>query len=173
MPLRSNYTIRTERWCRSCDASTPQVSLGCHYSTPERLKVPSVLIRNVTWVCQWCDQEDVEAKEVVVPSDRMKIIRRFLSLSDDYDVLGVQVEAKPDELVFHVRLPDFDMNEVRAIKFKEQETGFITVDELMRVRRAGYKRPAVVPPRPQPRDVATLRKRERQQAFAGGPRPYD
>jgi hypothetical protein len=167
-----NYTIRTERWCRVCNARTPQISSGCRYSTPEKVKVPRVLIRNVTWICQWCDESEVEAKEVAVPSDRVKIIRRLLSLSDDYDLLGLELESKPDELVLHVRLPDFDMGEVRAIQWKQRETGFITVDELMRVQRAGYKQPSAVPPKPEPRDVETLRKRERQQAFAGE-RPYD
>lgn len=108
-----------------------------------------------------------------MPSDRIKIIRRFLSLSDDYDLLGLDIEGRADELVFRVRLPDFDMGEMRAIQYKQQETGFITADELMKVRRAGYERPTAVPPKPQPRDVATLRKRERQSAFAGGLRPYD
>jgi hypothetical protein len=103
----------------------------------------------------------------------MKIIRRFLSLSDDYDLMGLVIEAGAGELVFRVRLPDFDMSEMRAIQYKQEETGFITVDELMKVQRAGYERPTAVPPKPQPREVATLRKRERQQAFAGGPRPYD
>ena len=81
-----------------------------------------------------------------MPTDRIKIIRRFLSLSDDYDLLGLQIEGRADELVFHVRLPDFDMGEMRAIQYKQQETGFITADELMKVQRAGYKRPAAVPP---------------------------
>lgn len=108
-----------------------------------------------------------------MPSDRIKIIRRFLSLSDDYDLLGLEIEGRADELVFHVRLPDYDMGEVRAIQFKQQETGFITADELMKVQRAGYKKPAAVPPKPQPRDVETLRKRERQRASSGGSRPYD
>jgi len=169
----SNYTIRAERWCRACNARTPQISCGCRYSTPQKLKVPSALIRNVTWVCQCCDQVEVEAKEVALPSDRIKIIRRFLSLSDDYDLLGLEIEGRADELVFRVRLPDFDMGEMRAIQYKQQETGFITADELMKVQRAGYKQPAAVPPKPQPRDLATLRKREKQRAFAGGPRPYD
>jgi hypothetical protein len=65
------------------------------------------------------------------------------------------------------------MGEMRAIQQKQRETGFITVDELIRVQRAGYKHPAAVPPKPQPHDAATLRKRERQLAFAGGPRLYD
>jgi hypothetical protein len=103
----------------------------------------------------------------------MKIIRRFLSLSDDYDLRGLVIEAGAGELVFHIRLPDYDMSEMRAIQYKQRETGFITADELMRVKRAGYERPTAVPPKPQPREVATLRKRERQQSFAGGPRPYD
>jgi hypothetical protein len=167
----SSYTIRSERWCKACNSRTPQVSVGCRYA-PDKLKAPSTLIRNVTWVCQWCDQAEVEAKEVAVPTDRVKIIRRFLSLSDDYDVLGMEVEAKPEELVFHVRLPDFDMSELRAIQWKQRETGFVTVEELMKVRRAGYRRPAVVPSKPQPQDTETLQKRERQRAFAGI-RPYD
>ncbi len=149
------------------------MSSGCRYSTPEKLKAPSALIRNVTWFCQLCDQEEVESKEIALPSDRMKIIRRFLSLSEDYDLLGLEIEGRADELVFRVRLPDFDMGEMRAIQYKQQETGFITADELMKVQRAGYKRPVAVPPKPQPRDVATLRKRERQRAFAECPRPYD
>jgi hypothetical protein len=114
----------------------------------------------------------VEAKEVPIASDRVKLIRRFLSLSDDYDLLGLEIQSLPDELVLHVRFPNFDMNEMRAIQFKQQETGFINVEELMKVRYAGFNRPGVVPPKPQPRDVATLRKRERQRAFSGV-RPYD
>jgi hypothetical protein len=171
--VTSNYTIRTGRWCGDCNARTPQISCGCKYSAPEKLKVPSVLMRNVIWVCQWCDHEEVESKEVALPTDRMKIIRRFLSLSNDYDLRGLVIEAGAGELVFRVRLLDFDMGEMRAIQYKQQETGFITADELMKVQRAGYERPATVPPRPQPRDVATLRKREKQRAFADGPRPYD
>jgi len=173
MRFGSSYTIRTERWCKTCKTRTPQISCGCRYSAPEKLKVPSALIRNVTWVCEWCDEAEVEAKEVTLPTDRVKIIRRFLSLQDDYDLLGLEVEAKADELLFRVRLPDYDMGEMRAIQHKQRETGFITVDELIRVQRAGYKHPAAVPPKPQPHDVATLRKRERRAAFAGGPRPYD
>jgi hypothetical protein len=173
MPFGSNYTIRAERWCETCKTKTTQICCDCRYSAPEKLNVPSVLIRNVTWVCQGCDQTEVEAKEVLLPSDRVKIIRRFLSLPDDYDLLGLKVEAKADELVFRVRLPDYDMGEIRAIQHKQRETGFITVDELIKVQRAGYKYPAAVPPKPEPHDVATLRKRERQLAFAGGPRPYD
>jgi hypothetical protein len=169
----SNYTTRTERWCRVCNARTSQTSCGCHYSTPEKLKVPNVLIRNVTWICQSCDHGEAESKEVALPSDRMKIIRRFLSLSDDYDLRRLVIEAGAGELVFRVRLPDFDMGEMRAIQYKQEETGFITVDELMKVQRAGYTKPTVIPPKPQPQEVVTLRKRERQRAFAEGPRPYD
>jgi len=173
MPLSGSYTIRAERWCKVCNAQTCQTSGRYRYSTPEGWQALNVLVRTVTWFCESCNEAEEEVKQVPVPTDRLKIIRRFLSLGEDYDVLGLKVEARPDELVFRVRLPDFDMGELRAIQWKQQEIGFITVDELMRVQRAGYRRPSTVPAKPQPRDVATLRKRERQQAFAGGPRPYD
>jgi hypothetical protein len=146
------------------------MSGGYSYNTPEKPRVPSVLIRTVTWICQWCDQTEQEVKEVAVPTDRLKIIRRFLSLSNDYDLLGLKVEARADELVFRVRLPDFDMGEMRAIQYRQQETGFITVEELMKVKRAGYGTPREVPPRPEPTDHASIRERARQRAF--GPKPY-
>jgi hypothetical protein len=111
-----------------------------------------------------------EVKEVAAPTDRLKIIRRFLALSDEYDLLGLKVEATADELVFRVRLPDFDMGEIRAIQYKQQETGFITVNELMKVKHAGYRTPRDVPPRPEPRDPAAIRERTRQRAFE--PKPH-
>jgi hypothetical protein len=166
-----SYTIRTERWCKACKTRTPQMSGGYSYNTPEKPHVPNVLIRTVNWICQWCDQSEDEVKEVAVPTDRLKIIRRFLSLSNDYDLLGLKVEARADELVFRVRLPDFDMGEMRTIQFKQQETGFITADELLRLRKAGFNRPREVPPRPEPRDSASIREKARQRAF--GPKPYE
>jgi hypothetical protein len=171
MPYSSNYTIRTERWCKACNTRTPQVSGDYRYTTPEVPQAPSVLIRTVTWVCQWCNQTEQDVKEVAVPTDRLKIIRRFLSLSNDYDLMGLKVETRANELVFRVRLPDFDMGEMRAIQFKQQETGFITVEELMKVKRAGYGTPREVPPRPEPRDSAAIRERARQRAF--GPKPCE
>jgi hypothetical protein len=98
-------------------------------------------------------------------------MKHLLSIPDDYDVLGFTLSSESDGVSIKFRLPDFDMGELRAIQFKQRKTGFITVEELNKVQRAGYKQPKAVPPKPQPRDVATLRKRERQQAFAGGPRP--
>ena len=158
----SNYTIRTERWCKTCRVKTPQISCGCEYSTLEQFKVPSVMVRSVTWICQWCDQTEAETKEVAIPTDRLKIIRRFLSLTDEYDLLGLKVEATANELVFRLRLPDFDMGEMRAIKDKQRETGFITADELLQLQKAGFSRSREVPPAPEPRDPAAIRERAKR-----------
>jgi len=166
----SNYAIRAERWCKTCGVKTPQISCGCNYSTPEQFKVPSVMVRSVTWVCQWCDQAEIEAKEVAIPTDRLKIIRRFLSLSEEYDLLGLKVEATADELVFRLRLPDFDMGEMRAIRYKQQETGFITADELLQLQKAGFSRSREVPPAPEPRDSATIRERAKRRVLE--PKPW-
>jgi hypothetical protein len=73
----------------------------------------------------------------------------------------MKIESLPNEIVFHILLPDFDMNEIRAIKTKATETGFINVSELMKLERAGYHRPVEVLPKPQPKDSATRRERAR------------
>ena len=137
---------------------------------PDEPKAVGVLIKTLEWHCERCGQIEEEAKQIVEASDRVRIIRRLLTLSDDYDILSMRVEGRPDELVFHIRLPDSDLGEARAIQRKQQETGFITVEELLKVQRAGYKSTAQVPPKPQPRSRTTLRERARQRAFAAHPR---
>ena len=137
---------------------------------PDEAEAAGVLIKTLEWHCEQCNRVEEEVKQVVEPSDRMRIIRRLLALSEDYDLLGMKVEGRPNELVFHIRLPDFDRSEVRAIQYKQQETGFITVDELIKVQRAGFKSTAQVPPKPQPRDRATIRDRAKQKAFGGDSR---
>ena len=49
------------------------------------------------------------------------------------------------------------LSEMRAIQCKQEETGFITADELMRLQKAGFNRPRDVPPKPQPKDRRILR----------------
>ena len=56
---------------------------------------------------------------------------------------------------------------MRAIQYKQEETGFITADELMRLQNAGFNRPREVPPKPQPKDRRILRERARQRMFVG------
>jgi hypothetical protein len=173
MSLRSRYAIHAQRPCPTCHQTTDQTSVGCKYSTVDVPKVPKSYLKHIQWVCDWCGNCDEEIKEVLEATDKTKIVKRLLSIKEDYDILGFTLSSEPNVISIKIRLPSFDMGELRAIQWKQRETGFITVDELLKVQRAGYQRPTVVPPKPQPQDVATLRKRERQRGFAGGPRPYD
>jgi len=59
------------------------------------------------------------------------------------------------------------MGEVRAIQYKQQETGFITADELIRLQKAGFNRLKEVPPKPQPKSSRILRERAGQRMFEG------
>jgi len=99
------------------------------------------------------------------------LLKRLLSLQDDYDVLGFTLSSERNVISIKIRLPDFDMAELRAIQWKQRETGFITVEDLIKVQRAGYKRPTSVPPKPQPHDAAALLKVRRQRVFSGDFRP--
>jgi len=170
MPLTTNgnhYTLRTKRPCTQCHQVTDQTAISCSYSDPEVPKAPPVLVKRLRWVCDWCDNIDDEIKEVLQPTDKTRLVNRLLSLPEEYDVLGCIVSSEPNVISVRIRLPEFDMSEVRAIQYKQKETGFITVDELIKVQRAGYNSPNEVPPRPEPRDLGTLRTRARQKAFNG------
>ena len=141
-----HYSLRAVRFCKRCQGERWHQGISCRYRAPP------------------------EQKEVVEPSDEAKIFNRLLRLSDDYNILHMDIESLPNEIVLRVRLPDFDMSEIRAIQTKETETGFITVEELIRLQKAGYRRPGDIPPRPMPKDRRTLRERARERMFTGEPR---
>lgn len=122
------------------------------------------------WICDSCENLEVEVKQVFEPTDRVRIVNRLLNLSDDYDFLKVTLSSQPEEIIVRIRVPDFDPSEMRAIQHKQQETGFITVNELMDLQKAGFNRPGDVPAKPMPKDRETLRARARQRAFQGDSR---
>ncbi len=174
MPLTrsgNHYTLRAKRLCAQCHEMTDQTATKCRYSAPEIIKVPPTIIKRIEWYCDSCGNFEEEVIETPAPTDKTRIVKRLISLPEDYDLLGFTLSSEANVISIKIRLPDFDMAELRAIQYKQQETGFITVDELIKVQRSGYQRPTVIPPKPQPHDLATLRKRERQRAFSGDPRP--
>jgi hypothetical protein len=93
--------------------------------------------------------------------------KRLLSISDDYDVLGFTVSSDADSVSIEIRVPPYNMGELRTIQYKQEETGFITADELMRLQKAGFNQSREVPPKPQPKDRSVLRERARQRTFQG------
>jgi hypothetical protein len=151
---------------------TDQTATTCRYTAPKVPKNPRTKIKRIEWSCNWCGNSEEEVKETLEPTDKTMIVKRLLSLPADYDVLGFTLSSEANVISLKIRVPDFNMGELREIQYKQQETGFITVDELIKVQRAGYKEPTAVPPKPQPRDVATIRKKERQRAFAEDSRAW-
>jgi hypothetical protein len=164
------YGARAKRWCKRCGNETEQDMVMNRMRCTPQPTVPLTYIREQEWYCTQCDNIEQVKKEVTEPTDKQRIFNRLLRLSEDYDIQTLNIESKTNELVLRVRLPDFDMSEVRAVQYKQQETGFITVQELMKLRKAGFNRPREVPMKPQPNDKRTLRERARQSMFVGEPR---
>jgi hypothetical protein len=165
-----HYSLRAKRLCRNCKVITDKTAVSCRYRAPPEPKVPQVYIRELEWYCEGCDQIEVEKKEIVEPTDKTRIFRRLQSIAEDYDIISMNIRSLPNEIVFRIRLPDFDMGEIRAIQTKATETGFINVSELMKLQKAGYRRPVEIPPKPQPKDRQVLRERARRKIFVGEPR---
>jgi hypothetical protein len=167
-----HYSVRAKRWCKLCAMNTEQDMVSNKIHTTPEPTVPLTYIREKEWYCTQCDNIEKETKQVTEPTDKQRIFTRLLRLSEDYDMLKMRIESWPNEIVLRVTLPDFDMGELRAVQYKQQETGFITAEELMKLQRAGFSRPSDVPPRPMPKDRRTLRARARQSMFVGEPRSF-
>jgi hypothetical protein len=164
------YNLRAKRLCKHCKSITDQTAVSCRYRAPPEPKVPPVYIKELHWYCEGCDETEVETKEILEPTDKTMIFRRLQSIAEDYDIISMNIESLPNDIVFRIRLPDFDMGESRAIQTKATETGFINVSELLKLQKAGYRKPLEVPPKPQPKDKRTLRERANQKMFVGEPR---
>lgn len=113
------------------------------------------------------DEPEEEVKQVYEPTDRTRIINRLLNLSKDYDFINVSLSSQPNEIVVRIQVPDFDPSEMRAIKEKQTETGFISVNELMQLQKAGFRRPREVAPKPAPKNRREARQRAMQRIFNG------
>jgi hypothetical protein len=173
MPFTANgkhYSTRAKRWCKRCGTETEQDMVTNRMRSTPQPTVPLTYIREEEWYCTQCDNIELVTKEVTEPTDKQRIFNRLLRLSQDYDIQTLNIECKANELVLRVKLPAFDMNEVRAVQYKQQETGFITAEELMKLQHAGFQRPNEVPPKPMPKDRRTLRDSAKQRMFQGEPR---
>ncbi len=165
-----HFTLRSRRFCKNCEVEQWHFATGYKLKPTPEPRVPPAHIKELTWICELCDTIVVEAKEVVEPTDKARIFNRLLKLGDDYDVLEMQLSSHPNEIILRIRLPDYDMGEIRAIQHKSEETGYISVEELIKLQRAGYRRPRDVPENPQPADRRLIRQRARERVFVGEPR---
>jgi hypothetical protein len=161
--------MRAKRYCKNCHETTQQTNVAVKYRAPPEPTVPASFLREYTWFCEQCENQEIESKTVYEPTDKAMIFNRLLRIQEDYDLVNMTVSSLPNEIVFRARLPDFDMGEVRAIQAKAEETGFIRVNELMKLQKAGFKR-REVPPKPTPKDRKRLRERAMQRMFTGEPR---
>lgn len=133
MPFTANgkhYAARAKRWCKRCGRETEQdMVMNRMRCTPQPI-VPLTYIREQEWYCTQCDNIEELTKEVTEPTDKARIFNRLLRIPEGYDVLGVSITSEADGITFKIRLPDYDMGELRAVQHKQRETGFITVQEL-------------------------------------------
>jgi len=58
-------------------------------------------------------------------------LNRLVRVAEDYEALGYTLTSEPNVVSFRTRLSDFDIGEMLKIQFKQQETRFISVDELV------------------------------------------
>jgi hypothetical protein len=165
-----HYSFHAKRICKRCQQTTEQSCVTLKYRTPPEPTVPASYLKEYTWFCEQCQNLEIETKTVYEPTDKAMIFNRLLRIQEDYDILEMSISSLPNEIIFRARLPDFDMGEIRAIQTKAKETGFIRASELMKLQKAGFKRPVDVPPRPQPKDRRRLKERARQRMFVGEPR---
>jgi hypothetical protein len=146
------------------------MAVSVRYSIWPEPTVPASYAKRIEWICESCENLEEEVKQIFEPTDHLRIIKRLLTISEDYDFLKMKISSHPDEIVVRIRVPDFDPSTMRAIQQKQRQTGFVSADELMQLQRAGFRRPSDVPPKPQPKDRSVLRERARQRMFAGEPR---
>jgi hypothetical protein len=169
--LRSgnHFTMRAKRPCPHCHDTTWQMCCGYRYSAWPEPTVPASYKKELAWICEQCEEANTEIKQIYEPSDHTMIIKRLMAFTEDYSFINMTISSRPYEIIARIQVPDFDPGELRAIKEKQLETGFISAEELMRVRKAGFQRPVDLPPKPHPTGIRG-KERARQRMFNGEPK---
>jgi hypothetical protein len=164
------YTTRARRFCKKCQTLAEQSTVSVRYRSPPEPTVPESVLRVYEWLCEQCDNTEIETNAIYEPTDKALTFDHLMRIREDYDPLSVCISSLPNEIVFRARLPDFDMRELRAIHLKAKETGFIRADELMKLQKPRFKRPSDVTLKPHPNDRRHPKERARRKMFVGEPR---
>ena len=133
-PGRS-ITIRARRGCAKCRISTWHVCYGIRYEKP--ILTADCYLKHMFWTCEVCGETSEELKELPEPTERVMLVKRLLKVGEDYDVKSVSIHSDARTVTLRVEFPDYDPARLRRLALK-LEDGFVSVGELMELRRAGF-----------------------------------
>jgi hypothetical protein len=99
------------------------------------------------WNCDRCHTDKIVVKEIPIPTEKTKLVKLLMSLSEKYELQGstISVEAREVRAVF--RFPEHDLPKLREIADDWAERGYISAKHLLMLENAGMADVAKIPPR--------------------------
>jgi hypothetical protein len=99
------------------------------------------------WNCDKCHTDKIVVKEIPIPTEKTKLVKPLMSLSEKYELQGstISVEAREVRAVF--RFPEHDLPKLRAIAESWADRGYITAKDLLKLEKAGMRDVAKIPPK--------------------------
>jgi hypothetical protein len=98
------------------------------------------------WNCDRCHTDKVIVKEIPIPTEKTKLVKLLMSLSEKYELKGARISVEYREVRGIFTFPEYDLRKLREIANDWAERGFITAKHLLMLEKAGMADVAKIPP---------------------------
>jgi hypothetical protein len=107
------------------------------------------------WNCDRCHTDKIVVKEIPIPTEKTKLVKLLMSLSEKYELQGTRISVSYREVRATFTFPEHDLPRLREIADDWAERGYINAKHLLMLEKAGMADVAKIPPRwaPSKRDA--------------------
>jgi hypothetical protein len=127
-----------KRFCPKCKTTTDH--LCSRVSSRESEKPEDLNIVTRVWSCLVCGYGYDQVVEIPMPTEGGMILKRLMTVTNDYYVKRTSVTSKGLHVILDVELYPFEPEPVIRIIEKLEENQYINALELDRLRKAGLRR---------------------------------
>jgi hypothetical protein len=99
------------------------------------------------WNCDKCHTDKVIVKEIPIPTEKTKLVKLLMSLSEKYELKGTTISVDYREVRATFTFPEHDLRKLREIANDWADRGYITAKHLLMLEKAGMRDVAKIPPR--------------------------
>jgi hypothetical protein len=99
------------------------------------------------WNCDRCHTDKIVVKEIPIPTEKTKLVKLLMSLSEKYELQGTRISVDYREVRATFIFPEHDLPKLREIAENWAERGYINAKHLLMLEKAGMADVSKIPPR--------------------------
>lgn len=120
-----------QQYCLTCKQITDHTCFHMAYRKSE--KSDDAYRREERWNCDQCHTDKIVVKEIPIPTEKTKLVKLLMSLSEKYELQGSAISVSYREVRAVFTFPEHDLPKLREIAENWADRGYITAKDLLKL----------------------------------------